>query len=234
MSHVSVTANAAHIRDHRSVLAAAEKRLLIAIAGRLPRFINSDHLSALGLVSIVLTGVCFALMAVTPLAAYGVPVALALNWFGDSLDGTLARVRNHQRPRYGYYVDHVIDIAGTTALMTGLAFSTIIHPVLALALLSAYLLLCAESYLSTHASGVFKMSFLGFGPTELRLVLIAGALKAAVSPLVDVPGLGSMRLFDIGAAIALVGMFGAFALSAAQTTRQLYVAEPIPTKERAA
>jgi phosphatidylglycerophosphate synthase len=142
MSSVSATATAAHIRDHRSVLATAEKRLLIAIARRLPHFVNSDHLSALGLTSIILTGACFALMSVTSLAAYGVPFALALNWFGDSLDGTVARVRNHQRPRYGYYVDHVIDIAGTTALMIGLACSTIIHPVLAMALLCAYLLLC--------------------------------------------------------------------------------------------
>ena len=145
MSHISVTAHASHIREHRSVLAAAEKRLLVAIAHRLPRWVNSDHLSLLGLVSIALAGVCFGLMSVTPHAAYGVPVALALNWFGDSLDGTLARVRDQQRPRYGFYVDHVIDIAGTTALMVGLAFSTIVHPVLAMALLSAYLLLCAES-----------------------------------------------------------------------------------------
>lgn len=229
MSSVSATATAAHIRDHRSVLAAAEKRLLVAIAHRLPSFVNSDHLSALGLASIILTGACFALMTVTPLAAYAVPLALALNWFGDSLDGTLARVRNHQRPRYGYYVDHVIDIAGTTALMVGLAFSTIVDPVLAMALLCAYLLLCAESYLSTHASGVFKMSFLGFGPTELRIVLIAGALKVATSPFVTVPALGSVRLFDIGAVVALIGMTGAFLISAAKTTRLLYIAEPIPT-----
>lgn len=234
MPPVSATATAAHIRDHRSVLADAEKRLLIAIARRLPHFVNSDHLSALGLASIVLTGICFALMAVTPAAAYGVPIALALNWFGDSLDGTVARVRNHQRPRYGFYVDHVIDIAGTTALMVGLAYSTIINPLLALALLCAYLLLCAESYLSTHASGVFKMSFAGFGPTELRLVLIAGALKVAVSPLVDVPGLGPTRLFDIGAAVALIGMTGAFLIQAARTTRLLYAAEPIPTNPVAA
>lgn len=234
MSHVSATATAAHIRDHRSVLADTEKRLLIAMARRLPRFINSDHLSALGLAGIVLAGASFALMSVTPLAAYGVPVALAINWFGDSLDGTVARVRNQQRPRYGYYLDHVLDLVGTTALMSGLALSGLLHPVLALALLIVYLLLCAESYLSTHAAGVFKMSFAGFGPTELRLVLVAGALKAAVSPLVHVPTLGVMQLFDIGAMIALVGMSGAFLISAARTTRLLYRAEPIPSAERAA
>src|SRR5262245_15983660 len=170
MSQISASTAAAHIRDHHSVLAAAEKRLLVAIAGRLPAWIGSDHLSVLGLVGIILTGASFALMAVTPLAAYAVPVLLVVNWFGDSLDGTLARVRKQQRPNYGYYVDHVIDIAGTAVLMAGLACSTVMSPLLALALLCAYLLLCAESYLGAHASGVFRMSFLGFGPTELRLV----------------------------------------------------------------
>jgi phosphatidylglycerophosphate synthase len=233
MSHVSAPGAAVHIRDHRSVLAAAEKRLLIWMAQRLPGWINSDHLSALGLAAIVLTGVSFALMSISPAAAYGVPLALALNWFGDSLDGTLARVRGHQRPRYGYYVDHVIDIAGTSALMVGLACSTLIHPLLALALLCAYLLLCAESYLGTHAAGVFRMSFLGFGPTELRLLLVAGALKAAGSPFVTVPLVGTTRLFDVGALVALAGMAGAFLFSAARTTRALYLAEPLPVRSDA-
>jgi archaetidylinositol phosphate synthase len=228
MSDISATTAAAHIRDHRSVLANAEKRLLIAIAKRLPRFINSDHLSGLGLGAIIFAGASFALMGVTPWAAWGVVLALTVNWFGDSLDGTLARVRGHQRPRYGYYVDHVIDVAGTTALMAGLACSTLIDPVLALALLVAYLLVCAESYLGTHAAGVFRMSFLGFGPTELRLLLIAGALKTASSPFVNAPGIGAVRLFDIGAVVAVVGLAIAFMTSAARTTRLLYLAEPLP------
>lgn len=232
MSHVSATTAGVHIRDHRSVLADAEKRLLVAMAARLPRGINSDHLSGLGFAAIVLAGVSFALMAVTPAAAWGVAVALTVNWFGDSLDGTLARVRGHQRPRYGYYVDHVIDIAGTSALMIGLACSTLIHPILALSLLIAYLLLCAESYLGTHAAGVFKMSFLGFGPTELRLVIMAGAIKAAQNPFVDAPGIGLVRLFDIGAVVAVAGMLIAFVTSAASTTRLLYRAEPLPRTHR--
>jgi archaetidylinositol phosphate synthase len=232
MSDVSAATSGVHIRDHRSVLADAEKRLLIAMAKRLPGNINSDHLSGLGLAAIVLAGVSFALMAVTPAAGWGVVAALTLNWFGDSLDGTLARVRGHQRPRYGYYVDHVIDIAGTSALIGGLACSTLIHPILALSLLIVYLLLCAESYLGTHAAGVFKMSFLGFGPTELRLVLMAGAIKATQNPLVDAPGLGTVRLFDVGAIVAVAGMLIAFVVSAASTTRLLYRAEPLPRSDR--
>src|SRR5207253_492733 len=108
-------------------------------------------------------------------AAGGVIVSLALNWFGDSLDGTVARVRGQQRPRYGYYVDHLLDLAGTAFLMLGLACSSLMSPIVAALLLAAYLLVAAETYLATHVRGVFKMSFLGFGPTELRIVIAVGA-----------------------------------------------------------
>src|SRR5688572_12173348 len=102
---------ATHERDHRSVLAAAEKRLLVWIAERLPRWVTSDQLSAVGLVSMAAAGAAFAAQP-SEWAALAVIAALAANWFGDSLDGTLARVRHQQRPRFGFYVDHVIDIAG--------------------------------------------------------------------------------------------------------------------------
>ncbi len=104
-----------HVRENLSVLAAAEKRILVAIAGRLPRWIGSDHLSLLGLTSMLGAGLSFAAVQFTPWAALAVVAFLAANWFGDSLDGTVARVRGQQRPRYGYYIDHVIDLAGTTA-----------------------------------------------------------------------------------------------------------------------
>ena len=100
---------------------------------------------------------------------------LAVNWFGDSLDGTVARVRGHQRPRYGYYVDHVVDLVNATALFAGMAFSGLMDPRLGLALLVGYVLLCAESFLATHAVGVFRISFSGMGPTELRILLSIGA-----------------------------------------------------------
>ena len=101
---------------------------------------------------------------------------LAVNWFGDSLDGTVARVRGHQRPRYGYYLDHAVDLVNATALFTGMAFSGLMDPRLGLALLLGYVLLCAESFLATHAVGVFRISFSGIGPTELRILLSIGAL----------------------------------------------------------
>lgn len=221
---------ATHTRKNTSLTADAERRLLIWLAHRLPASVNSDHLSSLGLASMALAGLSFAAFRITPWAALGVVVALAANWFGDSLDGTVARVRQQQRPRYGFYVDHIIDLAGTTMLLAGMALSGLMHPLVALAVLAAYLLVSSESYLATHASGVFRMSFIGFGPTELRLLLIAGALRAAVSPMVRVAGTEPVRLFDLGGVIGAAGLVVAFVVAAAQNTRALYLAEPMPVR----
>jgi archaetidylinositol phosphate synthase len=217
-----------HIREHLSLLAEAERRALIWIAGRLPARIHSDHLSALALLSMLAAGVSFASFRVTPWAALGVIVSLLANWFGDSLDGTVARVRGRQRPRYGFYVDHVIDLAGTAMLMAGLACSGLMSPLLAATVLAAYLLVAAESYLTTHAAGIFRMSFLGFGPTELRIVLALGALKVVSSPLITVGGLLEVRLFDLGGIVAIAGLTLAFVVSAVRNTVALYAAEPRP------
>jgi phosphatidylglycerophosphate synthase len=217
-----------HTREHLSLLAEAERRALIWIAGRLPARIHSDHLSALALLSMLAAGVSFASFRVTPWAALGVIVSLLANWFGDSLDGTLARVRGQQRPRYGFYVDHVIDLAGTAMLMAGLACSGLMSPLLAATVLAAYLLVAAESYLTTHAAGIFRMSFLGFGPTELRIVLAMGALKVVSSPLITVGGLLEIRLFDLGGIVAIAGLTVAFVVSAVRNTVALYAAEPRP------
>ena len=153
--------SAHHIREHFSLLADSERRALIRIAGWLPARINSDHLSALALLSMLAAGVSFASFRVTPWAALGVMVSLIANWFGDSLDGTVARVREQQRPRYGFYVDHVIDLAGTAALLAGLACSGLMNPTLAVTLLASYLLVAAESYLRPTPPGSSACRFSG-------------------------------------------------------------------------
>jgi len=216
-----------HVREHRSLLADGERRLLIAIARRLPPWINSDHLTLIGLLSMPLAGVAFANIPTTPWSAAAFALALAANWFGDSLDGTLARVRNQQRPHYGYYVDHVIDLVGTAALFSGIAWSGLIHPSVAIAVVAAYFLVAAESFLATHAVGVFRISLAGVGPTELRILLAIGAIVVVNKPWVDVAGQRA-RLFDVGGIVAVAGMIGAFAASAVRNTRALYLAEPLP------
>jgi phosphatidylglycerophosphate synthase len=211
-----------------SVLSSLEKRVLIWIAERLPRRINSDHLTALGALAMVGTGLSFAGASYSPNMLLLVPVFLALNWFGDSLDGTVARVRHQQRPRYGFYLDHVVDVWNATVLFAGLAVSGLTSPWIACALLVVYLLLAAESFLATHALGVFRISFAGFGPTELRIVLSIGALAAIVKPIVHPFGVGAFRLFDVGGLVAVIAMFGAFVIQAARNTSALYEAEPLP------
>jgi phosphatidylglycerophosphate synthase len=234
MSHLAAGADCAHVRDNNGLLADVERRALVWMAQRMPRRINSDHLSALGLSAMLGSGLSFAAFALTPWAAWGVVLSLALNWFGDSLDGTLARVRAHQRPRYGYYLDHVIDLAGATFLMTGLAVSGLMNPLIAAAMLAAYLLVSAETYLATHSRGVFRMSVLGFGPTELRILVAIGALRAAYQPWVSLGPLGMLRLFDVGAVIAAASLVVVFAVSAVRNTKALYAAEPPPGRVRPA
>jgi phosphatidylglycerophosphate synthase len=216
-----------HVREHRSLLASAEKRLLIAIATRLPRWLSSDHLTLLGLLSIAVAGLAFAAIGTTPWSPAIVALALLLNWFGDSLDGTVARVRREERPRYGFYVDHVIDLAGAGALLLGMAASGWMEPSIAFAVLAAYFLVSAETYLSTHAAGIFRLSFGGVGPTELRLLVAAGAFYVAGHPWVVITGL-RVRLLDVSGLCAVAGLVVAFLVSAIRNTRALFMAERLP------
>jgi phosphatidylglycerophosphate synthase len=217
---------AAHVRQHNSILANAEKRALIWMAERLPRWINSDHLSALGLLSMAGAGLAFWLAATNPIAGASLVVlCLLLNWFGDSLDGTVARVRDQQRPRYGYYVDHVLDLAGTAMLFAGLAASGHMTPAIAVLVVAAYYLVSAETFLATHSRGVFKMAFLGVGPTELRVLLAAGAIALINTPTVAPLGIGPVRLWDLGAVIGAAGMVAAFVASSIRNGTALYAEE---------
>ena len=213
-----------HVREHNSILAAAEKRLLVFIAERLPRSVDSDHLTSLALAGMALAGAAFALARWDRRSLWLVVVALAINWFGDSLDGTLARVRRAERPRYGFYIDHVLDIAGATLLFGGLACSPFMTPVVALGVLIAYLLVSGEVFLSTAVSGVFKLSVAGIGPTELRIMLAAAALALLRNPQVRI-GTVSFPLFDFGGIVASACLLVVFAVSAVRNATALAAAE---------
>jgi archaetidylinositol phosphate synthase len=214
------------LRVQESWLAAAEKRALLWLAARTPERINPDHLTALGLAAQVGAGACYALAAWNRYALVGGIVCLALNWLGDSLDGTLARVRQRQRPRYGFYVDHMVDSLGALALMSGLAMSGYMHPWIAIGLLIAFLMLSIQSYLATHALGEFRISFWRFGPTELRILLAVGNLALFWKPVVRLLG-GQYRLFDVGGAMGLAGMGLMVVVFTVQNTTRLYREERI-------
>jgi phosphatidylglycerophosphate synthase len=211
-------------RVQQSFLAAAEKRLLVWMAERTPGWINSDHLTVLGFAAQVMAGVSYALARGNRYWLLGGIGFLALNWLGDSLDGTLARVRQRQRPRYGFYVDHIIDSFGALALMGGLALSGYMQPYIAIGLLVAFLLLSIQSYLAAYALGEFRLSFWSFGPTELRLLLAVGNLALLRWPIVLK---GHYRLFDVGGIIGLVGMTAMLIFFTARNTHRLFVEERI-------
>jgi len=213
-------------RIQESWVAAAEKRALFWLAARTPSWIGPDHLTALGLAAHVGAGICYALSAHNRFALLGVIVCLALNWLGDSLDGTLARLRQQERPRYGFYVDHMVDSFGALALMGGLALSGFIHPWIAMGLLVAFLMLSIQSYLATCTLGEFRLSFWRFGPTELRILLAAGNLALFWKPRVHFVG-RDYSLFDVGGAIGLAGMALMVICFTAQNTIRLYHEERI-------
>jgi len=212
-----------------SILSPLEKRTLHWLAARMPARVNSDHLTSLALLAMLGAGLSYWLASVTPLGLLLVVVCLAVNWFGDSLDGTLARVRHHQRPRYGYYVDHIVDGFGALFLLGGLSLSGYMHPAIAFGLLLAYYLLSIEVYLAAHTVGQFKITHFYLGPTELRILLAIGNLVLLVHPNATIFG-QTYRLFDVGGAIAVAGLFITLLVSAVTNTRALYRAEPIPAR----
>ena len=214
-------------RVNHSLTASVEKRALVWMAERAPRWLTSDQLTILGLSAQIGAGAFYALSRYHRSALFIVIACLALNWLGDSMDGTLARVRRQQRPRFGFYVDHMVDIFGAVALMCGLGYSGFLHWATAIAMLIAFLLLAGESYLATYTLSRFQLSQGLFGPTEIRILLIIGNLAVLRSPYSTVFG-HRMLLFDLGGIIAAVGMFAMAITVTLRHTTQLYRQERLP------
>ena len=205
----------------KSILSPGERRALRWFSAHMPAWVNSDHLTILGILAMVGAGFAYWAASREPVALVVVCLCLVLNWFGDSLDGTLARFRDQQRPRYGFYVDHVIDAVGALFLLGGLALSGYMHPMIAIGLLLAYNLLAMESYLATYTIGEFRLTHFLFGPTELRVLLIIGNLYLLVKPMVHLLG-RTFRPFDVGGVIGIAGMLLIFIITAIRNTAKLY------------
>jgi phosphatidylglycerophosphate synthase len=215
------------LRIHRSLTASAEKRLLHFLAAHTPRRITSDHLTLLALISQIAAGLFYTLARTHPLALLAVNACILLNWLGDSLDGTLARVRHHERPRFGFYVDPITDLLGATALLAGLALSGLAYPLPCAAMLIGFLLLSAESFLATHTLARFELSQLLLGPTELRLLLITANLFVLRSPYAHILH-HRILLFDLGGLIGSACMLALTLALALRHTAQLFHEEPLP------
>jgi phosphatidylglycerophosphate synthase len=214
------------LRLQSSLLTPVEGRCLQWIAPRLPDWVKPDHLTALGFMAMFLAGASYAMARWWPAAMIVVNLWLVVNWFGDSLDGTLARSRNKQRPRYGFYVDHIVDAFGILFLIAGLALSGFMSPLIALSLLATYFLLSIDVYLATYTIGAFKMSFFKFGPTELRLLLAIANVRALFDSTAKIFG-SKYLFFDIAAVIAIALMGVVIVVSVARNTVALYRAERV-------
>src|ERR1051326_933979 len=209
---------------HQSVLASVEKKALIWLGQRMPPWVNSDHLTVLGFVALLAVGLSYWYALYSRVGLFLVMLFFVRNWFGDSLDGTLARVRNRQRPRYGFYVDHVLDACGSIFVFGGLAASGYMSERVAVGLLVAYFLLSIEVYLATYTVGKFHLSVGAFSPTELRLLLIAGNIALLFKPVVTLAG-RQYLMFDVGGTIGIIGMVAALLWAIVRHTVYLYRAE---------
>ncbi len=214
-------------RVMNGVSVSLERRVLAWLAARVPPSIGPDHLTALGVAGMIGAGACYWLARWHPLALLGVVACLGINWFGDSLDGTVARLRRRERPRYGFYVDHTLDMFGSFFLLGGLALSGFMTPLIALGLLIAYLMLTTEVYLATYCLASFHMSFFKIGPTELRVLLAVGTIVLLIDPRVSVFG-GRYLLFDVGGVAGVCGIGVALVTAAVRHTAELYRAERRP------
>ncbi len=213
-------------RVHKSILANAEKRLLIRIANKLPKWIHSDHLTILGFLGMAFAGISYWLSSLNKYWLILAVLSLFVNWFGDSLDGTLARVRNKLRPRYGFYVDHIVDAFGILFLLGGLIFSNYISGGIGLGLLITYFLMSIEIYLATYTIGKFQISFWKWGPTELRILLAIGTLYLLQKSHVTIAGT-KFLLFDVGGICAIIGILAVVIISTVRNIKTLYMEETL-------
>jgi len=211
-------------RVQEAITARLERKVLLWLAAKTPESISVDHLTALGFGAQILASVFYALSRWNKYYLLFATFFIAINWLGDSLDGTLARYRNRLRPRYGFYVDHMADTFGAVFLMSGLALSGFLHWQVAAGMLVAFLVLSTESYLTTYTLGKFRMSYALFGPTEIRILLMIGNIALIFRPHAHLMG-REFLLFDVGGVIAIAGMAGMVIVSTISHTARLYQEE---------
>jgi archaetidylinositol phosphate synthase len=206
-------------RDKRFLLARPEARALEWIARRVPGRLKPDHFTALGVLASIGVAAAYVLSNGDSAWLWAASALLVLHWLGDSLDGTLARVRRSERPRYGYYLDHLVDAFATAAIGIGLGLSPYMLLAVGLAIVVAYLILSINTYLETHAFGVFTLGYGRLGPTEARLILVAANTLLALG----LAGAGLLNVLGIGLAAVMIA---ALVARAGRNLKRLAELEP--------
>ena len=208
-------------RIQTSLTASVERRALLLLAERTPNCVSPDHLTALGFAAQFLAGASYALARWNKYILLLATFFIAVNWLGDSLDGTLARYRGRLRPRYGFYLDHMVDTFGAAFLMFGLAASSYLHWQVAVGMLAAFLVLSIETYLAAYTLCDFRLSHGLFGPTEVRILLAIGNVTLMFHPHAHLFG-REFLLFDVGGSVAIAGMLGMAIFATIRHTITLY------------
>jgi phosphatidylglycerophosphate synthase len=218
---------ATHERTSQFLLSPFERAVLPRMAAALPQWVKPDHLTILGLIASTGIAAAYLLTSRDPRWLWAASALLVVQWFGDSLDGTLARVRRAERPRYGYYLDHLTDAYSTVAIGLGLGLSPYMLVWVGLSVVIAYLVLSINVYLETYVFGEFSFSYGRLGPTEVRVLLIllnTAAYLGAALPF-QILGQGA-TLFDGAGIIVAVGMLGLLLVRAGGNLRKLARLEP--------
>ena len=217
-----------HIRINNTILGPLERPALNWLAEHLPAWVTPDHLTGLGLFASFLIFISYCATNININFLWLASFGFLLNWFGDSLDGTLARKRKIERPLYGFFIDHIIDAISTLLIFLGLGFSPFLNMELALIALIGYLLLSIYTYLSTYTNNVFQISFGGLGPTEIRVLAIM--LNVAIyfyrDPLdkFNIGNILSLTFLDIAVvvvALILYSMFLIISIKSAGSLRKI-------------
>lgn len=213
-----------NLSEHRvqtSILAGPEKKALLWIAPRLPRWVTPDMLTYFGLAAMALVGLSYYLVKHSNFYLILASIGYVLNWFGDSLDGTLARVRNQQRPKYGYYLDHLVDAFGVAFMIFGLAYSHLVSQPFVWLVLSLFFIASINTYLATNSVKVFKISYLRVSTTEARVLLIIMNFILIWVKRVDIFGF-TAYLLDLVAGLIAIFLLFAIIRSAYKNLRQLH------------
>ena len=228
------------IRIQTSFINGLEKKALIWIAKRLPRWVTSDMLTAVGTLGALVVAIGFALSGRSIQWLWLSSAGLVVNWFGDSLDGTLARVRDCQRPIYGYYVDHTVDCINEGLMFIGAGLSPFLHLDLALLAYAIYLVLTINVSINAHLKGEFRLTYFKLGPTEFRIiVVVANTLLIAIPALAAIANTHTlfgltvtMHILDYVAAFIILAMVLIYIVTTISDARKYAAIDPKKPRQK--
>lgn len=212
-----------HERINDILLGFLERPAIDWLVRHMPAWVTSDHLTFLGLFAAFLIGASYWATQFNPNFLWLASFGFFLNWFGDSLDGNLARYRKAERPKYGFYIDHIIDTISEIVIFLGLGLSQYVDFKIAVLGLIGYLCMTIQVYITTDLRGVFQISYAKLGPTEIRAIaIILNTLIFFIgNPVINLPLLGEVGLYNLVVGIVVAILFIIFSVTVYKEARLL-------------